>query len=284
MADHGMSQEAFGKLLGIAESTISRWFGGNYPSPENINAKVDELLEKEGKRKEVKSTGEIGYAETGISREIWNILEYCQAQKCAGCIYGDAGIGKTFTVNEWSRGRTDTIVLTVAPAVKSMKAVLKRIAAKLRVKSSGLLEDLYARLEERLTETDQVIIIDEAQHLSYSTVENIRILADITKTAVIFVGNEVVYSRLLGNTSAEFAQIFSRFYMRRHLLTDQFTREDIEKVFGGMEAGAAEALLEVSRSKYGLRGAVILYINSRNNNDVTEKGLKAMAKVMGIIC
>jgi DNA transposition AAA+ family ATPase len=282
MADHGITQKRFGQLVGVEESTISRWFKGDYPSPDNINAKVDELLDKEHRRRVVKSADEIEYAETQISQKIWNLLDYCQAQRCSGCVYGDAGVGKTFTTREWSRKRTDTVVLTVAPAVKSMKAVLKRLARLLKVKPYAMLDELYADLEEKLTGMDVTVIIDEAQHLSYGTVENIRILADTTRTPVIFVGNELVHSKLLGNQSAEFAQVFSRLYMKRHLLTDQFVMDDIISVFGGIESDTAQLLLRVARSKYGLRGAVILYTNAQNNNDITEKGLKAMAGVMGI--
>lgn len=282
MVDHALNQKQLGQLLGFGESAISRWFRGDYPDPTNINAKLDELLDKAARRREIRSTDEIEYADTVVSQQIWFLLDYCQAQRCPGCVYGDAGIGKTFTARSWSKERTDTILLTMAPAVKSMKAVLKRLAKQLKVKPYVVLDELYAELEEKLAHMDVTIIIDEAQHLSYNTVENIRILADVTRTPVIFIGNELVNSKLLGNQSAEFAQVFSRLYMKRHLLTDQFVLEDIISVFGGIEQDTARLLLSVAKSKYGLRGAVILYTNGRNNNDTTEKGLKAMATVMGI--
>jgi len=271
------------KLIGIAESTFSRWFNGDYPNTSRIDAKIDELLEKAERRKEVEKVDAIGFAETEISKAVWWVLEYCQAQKSPGCVYGDAGIGKTYTINEWSRGRSDVILLTAAPAVKSMKAFLKRLAKKLKANVSGTLDDIYAGVEEKLGGGDVMVIIDEAQHLSYATTENIRILGDTTNTAIVFVGNEMVNTRLLGRQSAEFAQVFSRLYMKQHLQTERFCLEDIRKVFGGIEDKAGEFLLQVARSKYGLRGAVILYTNSRNNSDTSEKGLKAMAKTMGIL-
>lgn len=283
MTEQKLSQADVARLIGIGESTISRWFSGDYPNPANIDAKVDELLFKADRRREIKNIDSIDFVMTGVSQEIWWLLEYCQAQKSPGCIYGDAGIGKTLTVSEWSKNRTDVVMLTAAPAVKSMKAFLKRLANRLKVTSVGTLDDIYAAVEEKLTDSDLIVIIDEAQHLSYATTENIRILGDTTGTSVIFVGNDLVNSRLLGKQSAEFAQVFSRLYMKKHLKTEKFTAGDIGKVFADVSEPAGEFLLKVAQSKYGLRSAVILYTNSRNNNDTTEKGLRAMAKTMGIL-
>ncbi len=284
MKENNLTQRLLGNMIGFSESTMSRWFKNEYEPRENVDNKVNELMTKDAKRKEIKSVSEIVYAETRISKTITQVLDYCVAQKSPGCIYGDPGVGKTYTTLEWAKGRNDTIILTMAPAIKSMKAVLKRIARALKVKSTGLLDDIYAELEDKLKVTDAIIIIDEAQHLSYSTVENIRILADTTQTAIVFIGNELVNSRIFGNSSAEFAQVFSRMYMKKHFQTKQFKVDDIEKVFGVLDAGASDLLLKVAQSRYGLRGAVILFTNARNNNDVTEKGLQAMAKATGIVC
>ena len=70
--------------------------------------------------------------------------------------------------------------------------------------------------------------------------------------------------------------------MQSHLLTDFFNMEDIKLVFGDASDEVIEYLLKVSRSKFGLRGATLLYTNAVNNNDISIKGIKAMAEIMGI--
>ncbi len=54
-------------------------------------------------------------------------------------------------------------------------------------------------------------------------------------------------------------------------------------MFPNIEGNSQSYLLEVAKSKYGLRGAVNVYINTQNNDVVTENGLKTMAKLTGIL-
>jgi hypothetical protein len=283
MEEKGLSQARLANLIGIGESTFSRWLKGNYPNPEAINHKVIAFFEKESIRQEVLDARDIGFAMTGISQNVWQVLEYCRIQKTIGVVYGDAGIGKTRTAQEWSKDKPDVVMVTVNPAFNSPKAFLKLLAKQLKTIRNGSMDDVYMDVLDKLTGADKTIVIDEAQHLTHKALEIVRSINDSTNTAIILIGNAVVYSKLLGKQQAEFAQLFSRIGMRSHLLTDVFTKKDVVSVFGDQEEEVLDFLLNICKSKFGLRGAIHVFVNAQNNKDLSAKGVRAMAKLMGIL-
>lgn len=283
MEEKGLSQSKLATLIGIGESTFSRWLKGTYPNPDSMNQKVETFFEKESMRKEVAVARDIGFAMTSISKRVWHVLEYCRLQKTVGAIYGDAGVGKTRTMEEWKKDKADVITVTVSPAFSSPKPFLKLLARELKTIRVGGVDDIFLDIMDKLEGADRTIVIDEAQHLNRRSLEVIRSINDSTRTAIVLIGNETVYSKMVGKQQAEFAQLFSRLGMRNHILTDMFVEEDVVDVFGNLEKDVAGHLLAICRSKYGLRGATYVFVNAQNNGDVSIKGIKAMAKLMGIL-
>lgn len=284
-AGEKISKAKFAKLVGISEATLSRWGSGTYPGDASgVEKKIQDFLDTEAARGQVEKSTDDQFVRTGISKKIWTTLDYCRIQRQIVCIYGDAGCGKTFTAKEWRKDKPNVLFLTASPAINSPKAVLKKLARALKTKTTGNKDDLEFEIVENLEGRDITIIIDEAQHLNANTLEMVRSIKDATGIGLALIGNAVIYNRLTGGKQeAEFAQLFSRLMMRRNILTDQFTLEDVYSVFGNIGEPEAVYLLEVCHSGYGLRGARNLYINALNNENTTEKGLKAMAREMGIL-
>lgn len=280
---HGISQAEFGRRISSSESVVSRWLKGSYNNSEAIDKKVSEFLEKEEVRKVVTEVNDISFVRTNISDRVWNTLEYCRIQKTIGVIYGDAGIGKTRTMREWSKDKSDIVIVTATPAFNSPKSFLKLLAKSLKTIRQGQVDDIFMDILEKLQGTDRTIVIDEAQHLTCKTLELVRSINDAAGTAIVLIGNEVIYSKMVGRQQAEFAQLFSRIGMQAHLLTDNFTVSDIQAVFSEVSEEVSKFLLNISRSKYGLRGAIHVYINAKNNADVSLKGMQAMSRTMGVV-
>jgi DNA transposition AAA+ family ATPase len=283
MEEKKLSQAKLAALIGIGESTFSRWLKGTYPNPESISQKVEIFFEKESMRKEVAVARDIEFAMTTISKKVWQVLEYCRLQRIVGAVYGDAGVGKTRTMEEWKEDKPDVISVTASPAFGSPKPFLKLLARELKTSRVGGVDDIFLDILDKLTGGDRTIVIDEAQHLNRKTLEVVRSINDSTRTAIILIGNETVYSKMVGKQQAEFAQLFSRLGMRNHILTDMFMEEDVLDVFGEHDKEVIDHLLAICRSKYGLRGATHVFANAQNNGDVSIKGIKAMAKLMGIL-
>lgn len=282
IAGNKISQVEFGRRVGVSESVISRWLKGAYPNPETVDKKVTDFLDKEEVRDIVAEVRDIPFSETNISKKIWNTLEYCRIQRTIGVVYGDAGIGKTRTMEEWKRDKTDVITVTVTPAFASPKSFLKVLARSLKSSRQGSIDDIFSEILDKLEGTDRTIVIDEAQHLTCKTLELVRSINDMQGTAIILIGNELIYNKMQGRQQAEFAQLFSRIGMKIHLLTDYFTERDVSIIFKDVEQTAAKYLLEICKSKYGLRGAIHVYINAKNNEDISVAGITAMSRMMGM--
>lgn len=279
-----ISQAAFAKAVGIADSTFSRWFSGNYPADAgNIEKQVEDYLSKEEMRGQVRAADDIQFVLTESAYKMWGTLDYCRVQKQIVCIYGDAGCGKTFTAREWMKEKSNIVFITASSAINSPKAVLKTFARALKTRTNGNKDDLYFEIVEKISGTDMTFIIDEAQHLNYASIEMIRSIKDESNIGLALIGNATIYDKITGKQQAEFAQLFSRLMMRTHILTDQFSKDDIKKLFGMLKEEELDYLLSVCRSKYGLRGATFLYMNAANNENTSKNGLKAMARNMGIL-
>lgn len=152
--------------------------------------------------------------------------------------------------------------------------------------------DLIYDIRQRLSTTNKIIIIDEAQHLKLAALEEIRTLSEQNSitgdsgTGIVLIGNTEVYSRMLGKGEARFAQLFSRIRMNRYYGTAKVLEDDICKLFPVLMKSESKKeigfLLGISRSKWGIRGAVNVYNNATNNEDISYDGLFNMSCQMGI--
>lgn len=281
MTDNKVSQAKFAGSIGVSESTISRWLKKDYPNMDTISEKVQEYLEKEELRKQ--NVGKLEFVMTNVSKQVWNVLEYTRLQRTIGIIYGDAGIGKTETAKQWAKGKSDVVMITATPAFANPKPFLKLLARAFKTSRTGTMDDVYLDIMDKLMSREITLIIDEAQHLTIQSLEIVRSLNDSTGTAIIMIGNEVVYSKMLGKQKAEFAQLFSRIGMRSSLSTEMLRKEDAAAIFGLNEGSELDYLHSICGSRFGLRGAVHVWINASNNEDTSLSGLKGMAKQMGIL-
>lgn len=281
MSDSRISQAKFAASIGVSESTISRWLKKEYPNMDTISEKVQEYLEKEELRRQ--NVGKLEFVMTNVSKQVWNVLEYTRLQRTIGIIYGDAGIGKTETAKEWAKGKSDVVMITATPAFANPKPFLKLLARAFKTTRTGTMDDVYLDILDKLESRDVTLIIDEAQHLTIQSLEIVRSLNDSTNTAIVMIGNEVVYNKMLGKQKAEFAQLFSRIGMRSSLSTEMLRKEDAAAVFGLADGPELDYLHSICNSRFGLRGAVHVWVNASNNEDTSLAGLKGMAKQMGIL-
>lgn len=73
--------------------------------------------------------------------------------------------------------------------------------------------------------------------------------------------------------------------MRKQVLANRLTEEDIISVFGpyDLEKGAMELLTAISRTNYGLRGAVNVFINAAAVfGQVDKQGIVKVMRDMNI--
>ena len=115
------------------------------------------------------------------------------------------------------------------------------IAKTLKLPENQRTEDLSVSIQEKLRETDKVIIIDEAQNLKFLTLEEIRwwvdedIFTGKPGIGIVLIGNVEVYNKMLGKQEAIFAQQFNRTKLHGRYRTSDIQREDVVKFFPVLE-------------------------------------------------
>lgn len=299
ISTNGLSQAAASQMIGISKAFMSL-FLNNKPYKGDVTeqeAKLTEFFKLASEKQAVEEKSQpfrktVDYVDTSISEDVYRLIRYCQIEKGMVIVHGDAGIGKTKGAEKFAaENPTSTIYIQATPSSGTLSSILKLIARALKIPEVRSKLDLVNDIRTKLRHTNKTIIIDEAQHLKLAALEEIRTLSDPntitgdTGTGIVLIGNTEVYNRMLGKGEARFAQLFSRVRMNRYYGTDKVQAEDIRKLFplyGSDNKREVEYLLGISRSKWGIRGAVNVYNNATNHENISYDGLFNMSCQMGI--
>lgn len=295
----GHSQAEAAKQLGVTAGLLSAYRSQKYQgSIQNVEAKLSEFFRHTDEAAAAQAKAEPykpaeSYVPTSISQDVYNTIQYCQIERGMVILHGDAGIGKTKGAQKYvSDNPATAIYIQASPTFGSLGSFLKILARTLGIAETKSKLDLVLNIRDKLDGTNRVLIVDEAQHLKLQALEEIRTLSDPNMITgkpgigIVLIGNSEVYDRMLGRQEARFAQLFSRIRMNRLYLTGNITKQDVEKLFPALRTAGNEKqmdfLLGVSKSKWGIRGAVNVYENAINGEDLSYKGLVTQARTMGI--
>ena len=288
--ESGKSQTAVSKEFGVSTAMLSTYLNGTYAgNSETLEGKAEEFFAL--REKSAAITKAPDYVETSISKQVYDTISYCHINRCIGTIVGDAGIGKTKGAKKYNEDYSEVIFITASKACKSLKDMYRMIARKLRISENRNLFDMQMDIRSKLDGSNKVIVIDEAQHLSLTSIDGIRYFNDedesgLEPVGIVLIGNHELRTKMMGKYEHTLAQLFNRVQMQRLIFTSNVLDEDIKKLFpvyvqNNMEK-EIKFLHSIAQSRWGIRGAVKVFVNSSNNEDITIKGLETMAKFMGI--
>lgn len=301
LAENNLSQSKAAPIIGISQTVLSLYRRSMYEKGD-IAVIEDKLREffaiQEEKSDNAKKAEEYqlqktSYVPTSISENAYKMLRYCQLNKGIVVIDGDAGIGKTKAAGKFVRDNpSTTIYIKASPSTGTVRALLKMLARALRISENVRTDELSCNIQEKLQQTDIIIIIDEAQNLKFTALEEIRNWVDEDLftgkpgIGIALIGNVEVYNRMLGRQEAIFAQQFNRSRLHGRYHTTDVLKEDVEKLFPILKAKAMkkeiEFLYRISHSKWGIRGMVNVFNNAVNVEDISLESLQKMANTMGI--
>ncbi len=264
-AETGLSQNKLSMKIGLTQSTISKLKSGTYKNPEE----QFEILISYFKVKEATKNGFKGvpFAETSISKTIYEKIRECQEDGDLCVISGDAGIGKTKTIHKYAKDNsTNTILLTCSGFGNEIKGLMDDMATQLGIQPKTISKmriEILNKLKDGM-----VIIVDEAQFLNLPAIEILRSMSDKFSDrgmtlGIVFSGNNLTISNMK-NGSEILQQIESRIGNTTILHTTDVTKEDIKLVFPFLDEEGKEMELElihkISTNKIqGIRGANGLY-------------------------
>lgn len=231
----GISQAQVARESDLHASVLSQYMSGTYPGDNagverKLAAYLNARREREIERRRAAAAPE--WVDTPTSRRILTALSWAQAEGDIAVIYGAAGAGKTKSIEQYRRTAPAVWVATMTPSSAGVAGALAELAEALGLEASGSPRTLFKALCKRLSETNGLVIIDEAQHLGVQALDQIRAIHDATGIGIALVGNEAVYARMTGgNRAAYLDRLYSRIGNRVRI--SPATQGDLQAVAAG---------------------------------------------------
>lgn len=283
------SQKQACQILGMSDTVISKLRKGTYDG--DVDGKMKELADYFNvKEQHAKLPVNIStdYVETSISSEIYTVLNLCQIKGGLAVAAGDAGIGKTKAVLKYLKDHpNNTVSITMNTCFSTVKSLLKLIAKRLNAGKARLQDEMWDAILEKLSD-GMLLIVDEAQFLTYGQIEALRSFSDYFNDmgqtfGIVLVGNPQILFTMESRRN-EYSQIINRRKATRIYQRSDIQRADIQKLFPAIadDKKKIDYLWKVSRTVQAIRGTVELYNSACQNGDCSYEGLVAIAKYMDI--
>ena len=285
-AELGISEKKMCERIGVNSSIISQIRGGYYPG--DWDKQFDKIFTYfSNKTAAAEAYSEVEYAPTTIATLVYKTLRNVQLKGGFAFVTGDAGIGKTKALRKYIVDNPlSSVMITINPCTKSTKSVLKMLALELGVPVSQSRDDLWMSIAAKLHD-GMVVAVDEAQLLTYGSIETLRAFADFfaergQTLGVALVGNQGIREKIEGRTREQYRQVANRAWQRQQISTTDVQPEDIRMLFPILDGKEQELnlLFKVAQTAEGIRGAVRLFGNAYDAGSYDFKGIVSMAKMM----
>lgn len=227
--ENGEKYSAIAKQSDVSPAALSQFMNDLYAGDnQKIADKLTIWLDNKKKANNLRTAP--SFVETPTSKKIFNALDYAKIAGCFVVVYGNSGVGKTNAITEYAK-QPNTWLITVRPSSSKLIECLYDIACALDIDyAPKRLGTFSSAICKKMRETKGLLIIDEADHLPYDALEEIRLIQEMTGVGVVLCGNHQIYSKLSGNGSrkTDFARLFSRIAKKIAILNT--TAGDIDAI------------------------------------------------------
>jgi len=181
-----ISQAKAAQALGYSSGVISAYKSQSYNGDvKTLEKKIGAWLKREERRLE---RLDVPVAETSTLEKIRRAAAIAQDEGDIAVVVGESGTGKTTALRQYALESHSAILIEVDPSF-SQVTLMAEIAKALGVDTKGGQNAVVERVIEALTGRDAVLIIDEADYLSDSSLELLRrVINDKSRTGVVLVG------------------------------------------------------------------------------------------------
>lgn len=224
------TQSKLAKMLGINEGALSAWLKNKYEGKnEEIDSKVEKFLTMQEKKNQNKIT-DFDFLPTSIAKQVFAAAQYCHLDSLIGICYGTPGLGKTTAIKEYANNNTGVVIIECEERMK-VKLLVETLYKKLNLgdEKNWDLQDMKEKILNKLKDSNWLIIVDEAEHLSEDAFTTLRRLHDFSECSfgILFTGTQKLYNNLM-RLKGEFLYLTSRIAFQ-HSLKD-LTEEDVELI------------------------------------------------------
>lgn len=259
LAEHEKSRSWLSKKANIPSGTISQILNGNYTS--SPSRQLGEMLQVVGVETERLSDGTPGYVKGKIHKLISVVCDRTRKHANFGLVSGHVGVGKTRTLEEYRATHSQTALIMTNPNM-TPGTMLRELLSQLNTPEPSGLDKKFDAAVRALKGRVYLIIVDEAEKASATTLEYLRRIRDKAQVGVVLAGTEKLET-LIQPQHGQFDQIRSRVGMWPDLIkqidrddADDMARVALQPDFGELAdevldtlwaygAGSARVLMEV---------------------------------------
>lgn len=283
------SQRQISHETGLSTSVISQFLNGSYKGNNEDVAKVinQYLTVSKERLNNVQTT--CFYPELYNTKEVLFTCFYAHRHNDLALVSGDAGAGKTTALRYYAESNTGVIFVTANACTTTATAILGRICQQVGRQIPGRKAMLMNTLVEQLSDSNRLIIIDEADHLSLDALQAVRNLNDLAGVGIVLSGNDKIYRQMLaGRRSYEFDQLRTRIVVRKKVFND-YTVDEMKAMFPRLNQECIGYLLKLAKVE-SLRTAKKLYnvaveFAAAQGSALTVKHLRDTQKqLLGEVC
>lgn len=256
----GLSWNDLSKKVGdVAGSTLSAFTNRTYNGDNReIAWKLNRFFIADQARREQALIMPVtpGFRFTKTARKITAQLRWAHEGEMAA-IVGNPGVGKTAAFDQYCEVTPNAFKATMSPATRAVGSMMTEVARSLgrNIKRSAGISALANDIVERLSNRRALLIVDEAQHLSDTSLDQLRAFHDRTRCGIVLAGNPLVMTRVQsGARVAEFAQLYSRVSWPQTYLAPE--REDVMilcDAWGVSDVQEREYLAKIASLPGGIR-------------------------------
>jgi len=193
----GESWQKLAQQIGVPECTLSQWVPGTYNGGKiyekhDIAAAVDRYFRSIEERDELTAALPVapGFQMTTSAQRMMTCLALAQLGDIT-MISTPPGCGKTMVLEQYRETRSNVFLATISKSTGAVMPVLARVLKAMGVPDAkGSPYALTTMIIDKVRGIQAVILIDEAQHLTEQSFEELRAIHDATGCGVVFSGDD----------------------------------------------------------------------------------------------
>lgn len=261
MQAEGLSQADVARGADIPYGTFTPWLSGKYAGDNVALAlRVQRWIgSREGEQRVINlALAEPGFVETPTAIEILNLLQWAKSAPGITLITAGPGMGKTACTRHFQAQNPHAYRVVMRPSTSGVHSMMQEIAQTLGVTERNPAK-LTRAIGDKLRRNGRhtLIMVDEAQNLSDTSVDELRHYLDEYGCGIALLGNEDVQTRWGRATPKEgYGQLHRRIGPRLRRLRP--LTEDIDTYLAGWGVTDREVmkLLRVIGRKPGALGQI----------------------------
>lgn len=234
LSGRGYTQASIARAIGVSSSALSQWLGGTYKGDiKGLEHAVTGFLQRDQERSE-KRRVVLPFVMTSAAGRIFDACRMAHLDGEIGVVIGDAGIGKTIAIKEYSARNSD-VLLIEADLGYTARDLFVELHKKCGLSGTGSINRMKDEVIAKLNGSGRLIIIDEAEHLPVRALDLVRRINDKAGVGILFCGLKR-FMESLRLKQADFAYLYTRVGFKVAL--ENLRPQDIEAIVGEVLPGS----------------------------------------------